>query len=82
MLLVYVGGVRTTFGNVALRIDSELPWAATSGLPFPEGLPCLWGEATTKLKAGPTPPEVRLGDPGWERLLLAWTTPGARHDAI
>lgn len=68
--------------TVALRIDSELSWAARSGLPFPEGLPCLWGEAITKLKAGSTPPVVRLGDPGWEYLLLAWTIPGARRDAI
>lgn len=70
------------FGNVALRIDSELSWAARSGLSFPEGLPCLWGEATTKLNAGSTPPGGCLGDPGWERLLFAWTTPGARRDAI
>lgn len=78
----HVGGVRTTFGNVALRIDSKLSWAARSGRPFPEGLPCLWGEATTKLKAGSAPPGVRLGDLGWEGSLLAWTTRGGRRVAI
>lgn len=77
-----VGGVRTTFGNVALRIDSKLSWAARSGRPFPEGLPCLWGEATIKLKAGSAPPGDRLGDLGWEGSLLAWTTPGGRRVAI
>lgn len=78
----HVGGVRTTFGNVAPRIDSKLSWAARSGRPFPEGLPCLWGEATTKLEAGSAPPGVRLGDLGWEGSLLAWTTPGGRRGAI
>lgn len=70
----HVGGVRRTFGNGALRIESKLPWAARSGRPFREGLPCLWGEATTKLKAGSTPPRrpglgrfaARLDNPGRE----------------
>lgn len=78
----HVGGVRRTVGNGALRIESKLPWAARSGRPFREGLPCLWGEATTKLKAGSTPPGVRLGDPGWEGSLLAWTSPGGRRVVI
>lgn len=46
---MYVGGARTTFGNVTLRIESKLSWAARAGRPFPEGLPCLCIEASTKL---------------------------------
>lgn len=61
-----VGGVRRTFGNVALRINSELSWPARSGRPFPGGLPCFWSEATTEL--APHLPES------------AWVTRAARQD--
>lgn len=78
---MYVGGARTTFGNVALRVESELSWAARSGRPFPEGLPCLCREATTKL-APHTSPGVLLADPSWERSQPARTTPGEGRDAV